>query len=847
MTFEICSITLAAGASNRMPEDMRPKACCKVGTLTVIENAFRTYEQAGIRHHVLVVGHAADQVMEEVVRTRRDVLFAYQPVPRGTGDAVQCAMELLAGIGPPETVVISAGDKVIAPHVVRGLLDAFASSGCDFCLTAGPSRAYPGSGRVIERNGRVFGVIEVPDIRVRQVAARLRGLPTDARPRTVRELAAIVSEFFENLDKARRCLPGLRSFLSSDLDDPVDWTAVEAAARAIPDGFDLACGHVSADEAAAAPLANIFVYAARFRPLLDALSELSSDNVQGERYFTDVPALLASRGFAVGLHVIEDPEDVMSFNTLAELEVVRSVHAQRSLAMTRYPTISQWDEALSRRSQKGPVRAALRLLRQRIGPDRSAIIARSPGRINLMGRHVDNQGGMCNLMAIDREIAIAASPRDDDRVNLWHSDSSSYPERTFSIGDLARGAGPGLRRGGGPADWADYVKGAFLRLQQRFCDRPLRGMDACLAGDIPAGAGLGASSALVVAAAEACIELNGLNVRLGEFLDLCGEGEWFAGAREGQSDHAAIKHGRERQVLTVAFLPLRMLGHHPFPDSCRLMICHCGYPPPDAHEAARQRALRLACFHLAREMVKESFPALAGRIQYLRDINGDNLALSLPAIYRIVASLPRGMTAEEVRRAADRFPSVAGCLEGVETGDYRFPVRDMALYAIAECERSARAGALLDAADAVRLGAMMKVSHDGDRVCRWYPDQKPFDAGMNDSAMEELVRRASLPVSLESSGAALWQQAGAYSSSTPEIDLMADIVNAIPGVYGSQISGSGMGGSLMVLVRHDAVEEVSARLQRDYYEPRGLDPRVYVCSPSRGSQVLSTIEGRISG
>ena len=36
-----CSITLAAGASSRMPEDMRPKACCRVGVRSVIDNALK--------------------------------------------------------------------------------------------------------------------------------------------------------------------------------------------------------------------------------------------------------------------------------------------------------------------------------------------------------------------------------------------------------------------------------------------------------------------------------------------------------------------------------------------------------------------------------------------------------------------------------------------------------------------------------------------------------------------------------------------------------------------------------------------------------------------------------------
>jgi bifunctional N-acetylglucosamine-1-phosphate-uridyltransferase/glucosamine-1-phosphate-acetyltransferase GlmU-like protein len=52
----------------------------------VIENALKTYELAGIDRHVIVVGRSADKVMDEVCRTRPDVLFAYQREPRGTGD-----------------------------------------------------------------------------------------------------------------------------------------------------------------------------------------------------------------------------------------------------------------------------------------------------------------------------------------------------------------------------------------------------------------------------------------------------------------------------------------------------------------------------------------------------------------------------------------------------------------------------------------------------------------------------------------------------------------------------------------------------------------------------------------
>ena len=39
----------------------------------------------------------------------------------------------------------------------------------------------------------------------------------------------------------------------------------------------------------------------------------------------------------------------------------------------------------------------------------NVIIIRAPGRVNLMGRHIDHQGGCVNLIAIDREIFLTAS------------------------------------------------------------------------------------------------------------------------------------------------------------------------------------------------------------------------------------------------------------------------------------------------------------------------------------------------------------------------------------------------------------------------------------------------------
>lgn len=854
MDSEVYSITLAAGAGKRMPEDMPPKPCCKIGPISVIENALQTYEEAGVRRHVVVVGCRAEEVIGEVCSTRPSVLFAYQSRPRGTGDAVRCALDLLAGLGPPEHVLISSGDKVIAPHVIRGIVETYAAGHLDVCLLAGPGAHYLGSGQVVLRDGRPVAILETPDIRVRQLAQRLRGLAPDGGPLTVGELARLAGEYIPSTGKLATCFPALSSLLARPPDDAVALGELSAAAQTIPQGFSLHGGAISLEEALASELCNLSVYVGRFGLLHDAVRQLGTDNVQGECYFTDAVDLLVSRGRSIGLFRTEDPEDVMAFNTLDELEAVRNVHAVRALSRTRYPTLEAWNSHLRRRSPGSLAADAVRMLAQKIGADRPCIVVRSPGRINLMGRHVDHQGGTCNLMAIDREIVIAASPRDDDRVNLWNSDAATYPPRSFSFRELTSDIvwedwlgtldSQYLQRmvSSSAGDWDNYVKGAALRLQHAFRDRALRGMDAFAAGNIPVGAGLSSSSALVVAAAEALTEINALNLRPREFVDLCGEGEWFVGTRGGSGDHAAIKLGRANEVVSVSFFPFEVLGAHPFPEEHALIVCHSGISAKKMENARERFNARVACYHMAREVIRAEFPRLAPLIEHLRDVNTDRLDISLPALYGLLKDVPAQIGPREVESLAAEHPTVAKCVSGLDLEEHDFPLRDVALYGLAECDRSRRTGALLDRGDVQALGRMMNISHNGDRVARWNPECRPFDSHATDQRMEALIGGAALLRPLCDSEAALWQQPGAYDCSTPKIDMMVDRVLACEGVLGAQLAGAGLGGCIMVLVRKDCADGVIATLQREYYEPERIEPRMFVCEPSQGSQVLTSVE-----
>ena len=124
-------------------------------------------------------------------------------------------------------------------------------------------------------------------------------------------------------------------------------------------------------------------------------------------------------------------------------------------------------------------------------------------------------------------------------------------------------------------------------------------------------------------------------------------------------------------------------------------------------------------------------------------------------------------------------------------------------------------------------------SHDGDRVIK---DGKPFVTDISDSYIRFLICNLEKETNVEASR--LENQAGCYACSTPEIDNIVDIANACPGVLGSEISGAGLGGCVVILVKKCKADELVNRLDREYYKPRGFECGAQVFNPSRGSSVI---------
>lgn len=168
-----------------------------------------------------------------------------------------------------------------------------------------------------------------------------------------------------------------------------------------------------------------------------------------------------------------------------------------------------------------------------------------PGRVNLIGEHIDYHDLPVLPMALGRRIRIAWRALASAELRAR---SASYPERQFRL-DRAIEPWP-------PGDWGNYVKAAARAALGKWT--LARGVDIEIASELPPAAGLSSSSALLTGAVLALLAANQIQASFEQLMEILPEGEHFVGTRGGGMDHAAVLAARAGCALLVEFAPLRV-------------------------------------------------------------------------------------------------------------------------------------------------------------------------------------------------------------------------------------------------------------------------------------------------
>ncbi|ASJ90328.1 galactokinase [Porphyrobacter sp. CACIAM 03H1] len=189
----------------------------------------------------------------------------------------------------------------------------------------------------------------------------------------------------------------------------------------------------------------------------------------------------------------------------------------------------------------------------------------APGRVNLIGEHVDYNEGFVLPCAIDRETVIAFGPGAKD------AKVPRLEAVALDMGDMAS-ARDGFDLAGlihrGDNNWQNHVRGVIQALG-RYGHR-IRPMRMAIAGDVPIGAGLSSSAAFGVAVALAASEYSGLGLAPEKIAKMAQIAENdFVGCACGIMDQMASAASVAGHAL---LLDCRSLEHMPIPIHRRLAI-----------------------------------------------------------------------------------------------------------------------------------------------------------------------------------------------------------------------------------------------------------------------------------
>jgi galactokinase len=296
--------------------------------------------------------------------------------------------------------------------------------------------------------------------------------------------------------------------------------------------------------------------------------------------------------------------------------------------------------------------------KERFGVD-PEFLARAPGRVNLLGEHVDYNEGFVLPAAIDRVTLVAfrrsGSPRSTlvalDPGGEITIDSQSVLDKQDSDGTPLSG-------------WALYPAGVSWALISARLETP--GMEAVFASDVPTGAGLSSSASVEMAFGVAWKKLGGWSIPPIQMAQIALKAEiHYVGVNCGIMDQFTSACGVKERLL---FLDCRSLEWTPLQLPQKTVIV------------------------IADTMVRRSLSASA---------YNDRVASCEGAVRILQESLPGIASLRDVSR--EQFSRYTNLL--------RPEVAKRVQHVVEEIARTEQAPKILESNDAVGFGGLMNACH----------------------------------------------------------------------------------------------------------------------------------------
>ena len=257
------------------------------------------------------------------------------------------------------------------------------------------------------------------------------------------------------------------------------------------------------------------------------------------------------------------------------------------------------------------------------------LVARAPGRVNLIGEHTDYNDGYVLPVAIGLAVAVAAAPTTGDSTAVYSTlfdASATYPtaSRTLST----------------KHPWSNYVLGVSAELRNRGVDIPAA--EILVDSELPVGAGLSSSAALEVAVCLAFLRLAERTLPEVEIVRLCRSAENnFVGVQCGIMDQFICTAAQKDCALLLDCRTLEF-RHVRMPAGVKVLIFDSGVKHELASSGYNRR--RQECADALAALRKSGLAALS-----LRDLSSTDLSSASDNLPPVLVRRCRHVISENAR------------------------------------------------------------------------------------------------------------------------------------------------------------------------------------------------------
>jgi N-acetylgalactosamine kinase len=465
-----------------------------------------------------------------------------------------------------------------------------------------------------------------------------------------------------------------------------------------------------------------------------------------------------------------------------------------------------------------------------------AVYARSPGRVNLIGEHIDYEGYGVLPMAIelDTVVAIRKNPR-REAITLRNVDDSEFPELAFPVS-------PDQKMDTDNHSWGSYViaayKGVFEHLRKcQYVVPDAVGLDVMVDGRVPTGSGLSSSAAIVCSCSLAIMEVLGVpRLKKGEVAEFTALAEQYVGVISGGMDQAISIMGKNGVAQLIEFNPVRA-SPVSIPDSAAFVVAHSLQVSNKAETSVGHYNLRVVECTIASALLAKKLGSskeeILDRLKTLKMVE--------PLIERFY--LAKGSSGQDDSNvcvvAVNDHLKAGECTTREIEAELGFKIRELFRDDDAASEQVLNTfDSFKPHARAIHVYSEKQRVYDFAQVCA--------DTRYNSS---KTMKSIGLLMDSSHESCDSW-----YDCSSDELNRLVKTAKEC-GAIGSRLTGAGWGGCTVSLVPKDSVMDFISRLKKSFYddneqvrrlgEEKGKDAAkafveemLFVSQPAQGGCIL---------